>query len=795
MKIVSRSLLLAGFLALVGTPAVHAQSFLPDEDPALVPALQMSGFGTAVAVSGEQVLVTEAETSIRPGAVHLYERGADGSWSVVGEITAPDANGPDGFGSAMAVEGDRMVVGAAGSNRAWVAERTGGEWVVVAELEGSETDGSAFGAAVSLHGEMAAVGAPQAGAVHLFSHEGGSWSEVTRIEAPEGAGSSGFGGAVLLRDGEVLAGAPMAEERAGTVFAYRQHDGEWVEAGSLTPRNPSQNAMFGARLALHGNEVVVGAPNHGTGGGAFFFRVDDSGTGWVQEARLQAFDGTQGIAFGAAFAVAGDELWVGVPQISGRQGAIDRFIRTDDGFEGVHRLRSEEGIRNAGFGSAIAVDGDLAAVTLGGADNGAGVVAIFERGADDVWTEAEILRPEPESFPAIVAESVMCEDGSAAGFDCENIEILSFLPIPDIGGERGIRLNDTWGWHDEETGREIVLVGRTDGTAFVDITDPVNPVYLGEVLRTDGSPTAAWRDFKVFRDHAFIVADASGQHGMQIFNLRRLDEYDGEPITWEPDLTYDRINSAHNIGLNAETGHVYIVGASAGGETCGGGLHMVDVNDPLNPEFAGCFADPQTGRTGTGYSHDVQCVTYHGPDERYQGREICMGSNETHLSIADVTDKSDPVAVSRLAYPNVGYVHQGWFDEDHQYFYMQDELALMQGLIDNTRTIVIDATDLEDPQVVNEYFFDSRAISHNLYIVGDLMYEANYASGLRILDISDRENPLEVGYIDTAPTHEQEPMFEGAWSTYPFFESGSISVSSIGEGLFIVRFHDGRPVS
>ncbi len=80
--------------------------------------------------------------------------------------------------------------------------------------------------------------------------------------------------------------------------------------------------------------------------------------------------------------------------------------------------------------------------------------------------------------------------------------------------------------------------------------------------------------------------------------------------------------------INEESGYAYSVGSSGGGTTCGGGLHMIDIREPKQPKFAGCFADNQTGLAGTGYSHDAQCVTYKGPDKRYKGKEICIGSNE-----------------------------------------------------------------------------------------------------------------------------------------------------------------------
>ena len=73
------------------------------------------------------------------------------------------------------------------------------------------------------------------------------------------------------------------------------------------------------------------------------------------------------------------------------------------------------------------------------------------------------------------------------------------------------------------------------------------------------------------------------------------------------------------------------------------------------------------------------------------------------------------------------------------------------------------------------------------------MYQSNYVSGFRILDISDRENPEVVGFFDTVTGAPDAPGFDGSWSNYPFFQSGIIIVNSGKEGMFILR-EQGRPV-
>jgi choice-of-anchor B domain-containing protein len=388
---------------------------------------------------------------------------------------------------------------------------------------------------------------------------------------------------------------------------------------------------------------------------------------------------------------------------------------------------------------------------------------------------------------AITGDRVDCTDGQAASFGCQGMDLVSFLPIQQIGGQRGVRVNDIWGWTDPETGREYAIVGRMDGTSFVDVTNPSNPVYVGDLPETDGAQSSIWRDIKVYENHAYVVADNSGNHGMQVFDLTQLRDFDGTPTTFEETAHYDRVNSAHNVIINTDTGFAYIVGAGGGGETCGGGLHMVNIQSPAQPTFAGCFADPSTGRTGTGYTHDAQCVVYDGPDTEHQGQEICIGANETAISIADVTDKENPVALSTGSYPDHAYVHQGWLTEDHRYFFQNDELDEINGTADSTRTLIWDVSDLDDPQLVREFFLGNPASDHNLYVKGDVMYQSNYVSGLRILDVSDPANPVEVGYFDTEPFGEDAAGFAGSWSNYPFFQSGVIAVSSMQEGLFLLR--------
>lgn len=359
--------------------------------------------------------------------------------------------------------------------------------------------------------------------------------------------------------------------------------------------------------------------------------------------------------------------------------------------------------------------------------------------------------------------------------------MLSFVPNRVLNRDARESL-DLWGWTDPDTGAEYVMAGMDNGTTFVDVSDPQDPRVIG-FLPQSGAAASGWRDVKTYANHAFIVADFAGFHGLQVFDLTQLRDHTGDPVEFATTAHYQGFGSAHNVAINEDTGFAYVVGAS-GGQDCAGGLHMVNIQIPATPRFVGCFAHDGTGRAGTGYTHDVQCVEYHGPDVEHVGKEICVASNETAVSIADVTVKGRARALSKAEYPGVAYAHQGWLTEDQSMFILGDELDERAG--EPARSLIFDMTDLDDPIYVGEYQAVTRSIDHNLYILGDFAYQANYTSGLRILDVSDPVVPVEIAFFDTTPTLGGTG-FAGAWSSYPYFESGTIAVSSISEGLFLLK--------
>lgn len=385
-----------------------------------------------------------------------------------------------------------------------------------------------------------------------------------------------------------------------------------------------------------------------------------------------------------------------------------------------------------------------------------------------------------------------CIDGMSGDYPCQNINMVSHLSNDELGAEPqdGVYVNDVWGWTDPETGIEYVIQGMANGTSFIDISDPLNPQLVGILPEHHEAQSARvfhdgaksiWRDIKVYSDHAFIVSEDEG-HGMQVFDLTELRDVTDTPVEFAESANYDGISNAHNIVINEATGFAYAVGATGGSGQCTqGGLHIINIQDPKNPVYEACFDND-------GYTHDAQCVVYNGPDTRYQGQEICFNANENSVTIVNVEDKTSMSVIGKSTYDGVAYTHQGWLTDDHRYYLSNDELDELRGNVDNTRTFIWDLIDLESPTLIGFYDHTTESIDHNLYVSNGLVFQSNYTSGLRILDLENVQSAKlrETAYFDLFPSNDQT-SFLGTWSNYPFFESGIIPVSHMSNGLFLLE--------
>lgn len=362
--------------------------------------------------------------------------------------------------------------------------------------------------------------------------------------------------------------------------------------------------------------------------------------------------------------------------------------------------------------------------------------------------------------PFFVASGLLAASLAGAQFASNKVSVLASISPTLFGTTSG---NDCWGYV-SPSGREYALMGLRNQVAFVEVTDPKNPVWFASIPHI----SSTWGDIKVYGQYAYAVTEATGS-GLQVINMSQIDSHVVTLVR-----TLNSPGRTHNLALDTESGYLYTCGSRNGTGT----TMCFSLANPDNPVRVG--ANSMTER----YQHDAIIVPYNsGP---YAGKQIFFGFSEDRgVDIVDVTNKAAPALIKRVVYPNMRYCHQGWLSADRKYLYVDDELD-ETGLGHSTRTLVFDVSSFENATYLGAFSTGLPSSDHNQYVDDGFLFQANYKSGLRIFDTYKRETlPLAVGFFDTHP-ESNSSGFEGAWSTYPFFPSGTVIVSDINRGLFVL---------
>ena len=360
---------------------------------------------------------------------------------------------------------------------------------------------------------------------------------------------------------------------------------------------------------------------------------------------------------------------------------------------------------------------------------------------------------------------------SAQPYASSGIEFLSEIPPSGFGTPLATAGSSNWGYT-SPSGREYVIQGLNNKTAFVEITNPAAPVVVGTISH----PTSIWNEMKVKGTYCYNVNETGG--GMQVIDLSNIDAASGTRVSLVRSITSNGLTTAHTVTVNPDSNYVYLNGSNVTGS--GGTLVAFSLADPANPVLAGIW-------TGGPYVHDSQVVTYtSGP---YAGREIAYAScGGAGLYVVDVTDKGNMTVLASRTYAGLQYCHQAWLSEDRQFLYMNDELDGPAQGVPSGLTRVFNVADPANPTLVST--FSSAvpgAIDHNLYIRGTRQFQSNYTSGLRVFDMSaNAQSPTEIAWIDTYPESDAA-IYQGVWNNYPYFPSGTIAISDINRGMIVVR--------
>jgi len=336
---------------------------------------------------------------------------------------------------------------------------------------------------------------------------------------------------------------------------------------------------------------------------------------------------------------------------------------------------------------------------------------------------------------------------SARGQTSMNVTLFGTLnPLP-------VRYSGCWGWAATD-GSEYALLGGFEGLHVISIDDSMD---IHQVDFVDGS-NSNWREITVIGNHAFVVTEGGGDlQGLQVIDLSPLP--DSVHLVTTYIATFFR---AHIISHDETNNlpYVYVSGTSSTG-----GVHIIDVSDPANPQQVGLY-DP------TYYIHDA-FVT----EDLMFASALGVG-----LDIVDISDRSAPSLIGQIDHPGQ-FTHSSWTTEDRSHIVIADETDGLPARIWNIE-------DLGDPFEVAQYSANLQSLVHNPYVLGDLLFVSHNTEGMRVVDIRDPALPLEVGYYDTYSG--TSGGFNGLWSAYPFFPSGKIIGGNREDGLYVWRFNGTR---
>jgi hypothetical protein len=347
-------------------------------------------FGTSVAISGDTVVVgapgedsqatgaggDQADNSAQfAGAAYVFVR-SGGRWSQQAYLKASNTGTGDGFGSAVAIAGDTIVVGAFG-----------------------ETSG-----ATGVNGDQADNSTPQAGAAYVFVRSGSEWSQQAYLKASNTEAGAWFGYVVAVAEDTVVVGAPHEDSSAtgvngspgetpvhtsGAAYVFGRSGGSWSQQAYLKASNPGVDDLFGSSVAIDGDTVVAGAPgedsqatgvdgdqadNSAAWAGAAYIFVRSGGR-WSQQAYLKASNTGAGDEFGYAAAINRDTAIIAGPgeassatgvngdqtdNSASRAGAAYAFARTGTAWSQQTYLKASNPGAGDFFGYVLALDGDTA---------------------------------------------------------------------------------------------------------------------------------------------------------------------------------------------------------------------------------------------------------------------------------------------------------------------------------------------------------------------------------------------------------------------------------------------------
>lgn len=326
-------------------------------------------------------------------------------------------------------------------------------------------------------------------------------------------------------------------------------------------------------------------------------------------------------------------------------------------------------------------------------------------------------------------------------------DTVQFLYIPNFLGDVGG--SDCWGYTAPD-GEEYAVMGTYNGIGFVRAADAQ---VIDELQGPRGGDGYYHRDIKSYKHYIYAVAEMFGTNaGIMIVDMQYLPDSVHFVQAYSDSLQ----TFSHNMSIDTAMGYAYV---EAQGDT---GIYVYSLADPENPTLAGFIPALNT--------HDMVAKN----DTVW----VAEGYSKA-FSVWDLSDKNNPTIITRITDPGFGYCHNIWPSEDSRFFYTTEETPF--------KTVkcweFISAGNIVQR---GEYLAPCN-LAHNVHVQGPYVWLSHYESGIRCVDWSDPDNPIEITYFDTF-TQDDTTEFRGNWGVYPHTANGMVFASDFNGKLSIFDF-------
>jgi len=333
-----------------------------------------------------------------------------------------------------------------------------------------------------------------------------------------------------------------------------------------------------------------------------------------------------------------------------------------------------------------------------------------------------------------------------------NLDLLSVVEYDNDNNNYGV--SDVWGYTDEE-GNEYAIVGYRYGTSILDVsTNPNEPIEVANILGPSNGDYYYHRDYKTYGDYLYIVNEMTGPDvGMQVVDLSPLPL--GSPIQLD---TYTDVQQSHNLWIDND-GLIFIE------HHLGDNIHITDIASPGYPTYGGTFGNLAQN------CHDIYTrdnIAYVSEGWSYQ------------FGIYDISDLNNIMSIATITPFNSGYAHNAWLNESGSHLITTEETV--------GRTVKVwDISNLNNITLSGEYLGEND-LAHNVHVDDDLVFISHYSVGIKIIDIFNPSDPIEIAAYDTYPQGNGSG-YVGCWGAYPFTDNNMVYASDMQNGLYVFNFN------